>query len=122
MSETITLTTRDDVENNDIVIEVRVPRNLIAALNRREFADTLYDLMVAPLDLAADTVDLNWRARKPIARDPITPHFDLPGLPDDWRVLWCTECFTSVIFDLDTMLSYGHDWDNVLSSAISHEH
>lgn len=50
----MTVRTWHTIDTDETVIEVRVPRNMVVGLSRREFADAMYDLMVAPLDLAAD--------------------------------------------------------------------
>lgn len=35
---------------------------------------------------------------------PFDPNMDLPGIPDDWRVLWCPGCGYSVAWDQRTVV------------------
>lgn len=39
---------------------------------------------------------------------PFDPRMTLPGLPDDWRVLWCFGCGYAVIWDRSVE---DDDWD-----------
>jgi hypothetical protein len=105
-----------NIDQDEIVLEVRIPKNCVDRMDRREFADMMYDLMVAPLDEEAD------KDRALVANHNAMVEREIGKVPPGWYVFWCAQCKYAVTWDPQTQISYMSDWETVLQSAIVHEH